>query len=129
MIRHNYYSDLLLKSNRVPVLRRGEKGIRPILALTRTHQMSAVFPFLDSLALRFSHDLSVLIRSHELFTWWPHWEKLSGQRRMLQNDKDKHVSNWKYERSEVTKSSNSHVLGGRVLTLWSLSGLKKSARD
>lgn len=44
--------------------------------------MSAVFPFLDSLALRFSHDLSVLIRSHELFALWLHWEKLNGDRRM-----------------------------------------------
>lgn len=45
--------------------------------------MRAVFPFLDSLALRFSHDLSVLIRSHELFTLWLHWEKFNVSRRIL----------------------------------------------
>lgn len=48
-----------------------------------THQMRTVFPFLDSLALRFSHNLSVLIRSHELFTLWLLREKFNVNRRML----------------------------------------------
>lgn len=45
--------------------------------------MSAVFSFLDSLALRFSHDLSVLIRSHELLQWRLHREKLNGKGSIL----------------------------------------------